>query len=134
MDGSEDAAWPTAWLRASLELAILGSLVAGPRHGYGIAETLAGHGMGRPRGGSLYPALGRLEEAGAVTATWQPGDRGPGRRSYTLTALGRGELAEGLARWRGLGDALEALSTTARADEGGRAHGRQHEKSEDDRA
>ena len=71
--------WPSAWVRAALEPAILGALTAGPLHGYGIAQTLAARGFGTLRGGSLYPVLARLEEAGHVTTRWVEGQAGPGR-------------------------------------------------------
>jgi PadR family transcriptional regulator PadR len=62
-------------------------------HGYGIAQALGGLGFGVPKGGSLYPALARLEEDGALEAAWVPGPSGPARREYTLTARGLDRLA-----------------------------------------
>lgn len=106
--------WPAAWLRAALEPAILGALTAGPLHGYGIAQALADHGFGRLRGGSLYPVLGRLEEAGHITARWAPGDAGPGRKDYELTDAGRAAYRDAVANWRRLGDALADLGATPR--------------------
>ncbi len=53
-----------------LELAILGLLTEQELHGYELKKRLAdtlGHGLGVSFG-SLYPALGRLERAGAVKA------------------------------------------------------------------
>lgn len=81
--------WPPAWIRAGLDLAVLGSLTGGPLHGYGIAQALAGRGFGVLKGGSLYPVLNRLEEAGDVTASWVEGHSGPGRKEYALTDAGR---------------------------------------------
>lgn len=112
--GTAPEAWPSAWVRAALELAILGSLAGGPLHGYGIAQALADHGFGRLRGGSLYPVLGRLEEAGHITARWAPGDAGPGRKDYELTDAGRAAYRDAVANWRRLGDALADLGATPR--------------------
>lgn len=109
-----DAHWPAPWVRAALDLAVLGSLTAGPLHGYAIAQTLAEQGFGRLRGGSLYPVLGRLEEAGAVEASWVEGSGGPGRREYALTPAGRARLDEGLDEWAGLNAALHALTGRTR--------------------
>lgn len=99
--------WPTPWVRAALDLAILGSLVDGSLHGYALAQTLRSRGFGLLRGGSLYPALSRLQEAGHVEATWVEGESGPGRKDYRLTQAGRRHLDEGLAAWRDLTDTLE---------------------------
>ncbi|MDO5635446.1 MAG: PadR family transcriptional regulator [Micrococcus sp.] len=105
-----DGLWPAPWVRAALEPAILGALVSGPLHGYGIAQALADQGFGRLRGGSLYPVLGRLEEQKLVTATWAPGQSGPGRKDYALTPRGRQTYEDALSSWRRLGDALAARS------------------------
>ncbi|WP_298888367.1 PadR family transcriptional regulator [uncultured Serinicoccus sp.] len=102
----ETARWPAAWVRAALDLAVLGSLVPGPRHGYALAQELQDRGFGRLRGGSLYPVLARLEEAGHVAAGWVDAGSGPARKDYRLTAEGRAHLAEGLASWADLGEAL----------------------------
>jgi len=71
-------------------LLILGSLAAGPRHGYAIVgdvEVTSGVVLGP---GTLYGALSRLEEHGLVEAL--PGeDR---RRPYRITAAGSEVLAE----------------------------------------
>lgn len=104
--------WPAPWVRAALDLAILGSLTEGPLHGYALAQTLAERGFGRLKGGSLYPALSRLEEAGLVSTRWVEGENGPGRKDYTLTAEGRGRLDEGIAAWRHLTDTLETTTMT----------------------
>lgn len=99
---SDASSWPAPWVRAALELAILGSLSDGPQHGYALAQSLAARGFGRLRGGSLYPVLGRLEEAGHVSTSWVQADSGPGRKDYTLTDSGRQHLAQGLRSWQDL--------------------------------
>ena len=107
--------WPSAWVRAALEPAILGALTAGPLHGYGIAQTLAARGFGTLRGGSLYPVLARLEEAGHVSTRWVEGKGGPGRKDYALTDAGRAEYADAVASFRALGAALAALGAEGEA-------------------
>ncbi|MDO4240193.1 PadR family transcriptional regulator [Micrococcus sp.] len=117
-DGPAPAAarpWPSAWVRAALELAILGALTAGPLHGYGIAQTLAARGFGTLRGGSLYPVLARLEEAGHVTTRWVEGQGGPGRKDYALTDAGRTAHADAVASFQALGAALAALGAEGEA-------------------
>lgn len=110
---SDAASWPTPWVRAALELAVLASLTEGRLHGYAIAQALAEHGFGLLKGGSLYPVLNRLEGAGDVQAAWVEGQGGPGRREYELTATGRDRLDRELGSWRELADTLTTMSRGA---------------------
>ncbi|WP_181309975.1 PadR family transcriptional regulator [Nocardioides campestrisoli] len=111
--------WPVPWIRAGLDLAVLGSLTRGPRHGYAIAQELAAHGFGLLKGGSLYPVLNRLEEAGSVEAAWVEGTGGPGKRQYHLTAAGRTRLQAELTQWRELADTLSEMARTDDPSTGG---------------
>ncbi|MDO4898199.1 MAG: PadR family transcriptional regulator [Rothia sp. (in: high G+C Gram-positive bacteria)] len=85
--------YPPALMRALLPTAVLACLESQDLHGYGLAEKLEELGFGRLKGGSLYPALSKLEDAGAVTTAWTQGASGPARRLYTLTSQGRERLA-----------------------------------------
>lgn len=95
----QETQWPSSWVRAVLGTAVLAVLEAEELHGYAIAEHLDRRGLGRPKGGSLYPLLGSLEDLGAVETSWVQGERGPGRRVYRLTAAGRARLVEERADW-----------------------------------
>ncbi|MEL4505149.1 PadR family transcriptional regulator [Luteococcus sp. H138] len=105
----KDQYWPSAWVRACLEIAILSTLQDDALHGYAIASRMEEAGLGRLKGGSLYPTLARLEQAGFVEAVWLPGESGPGRKAYTLTTSGREERTRLIASWRDLSNALMAL-------------------------
>ena len=92
-------------LRGHLEAMILSTLERGEAHGLEILHRLeeAGCGLLRLKEGSLYPALYRLEAAGAVKAVWgaEPhGRRGARRRIDGLTAKGRCRLDAGRAEWQ----------------------------------
>lgn len=82
-----------SWLKGVLDLLVLAALTDGESYGYEIAKTLDGAGLGQIRGGTLYPVLNRLEEAGLVEAEFRASERGPGRRYYRLTSAGRETLA-----------------------------------------
>ena len=60
-------------LRGHLEAMVLSTLERGEAHGLEILHRLeeAGCGLLRLKEGSLYPALYRLEAAGAVKAVWE---------------------------------------------------------------
>ncbi|MCM3660040.1 PadR family transcriptional regulator [Georgenia satyanarayanai] len=106
MTDASEPRWPTPWVRAALPTAVLASLEDGALHGYAIAQRLAAGGLGRPRGGSLYPLLSALEADGAVTASWDQGESGPGRRTYALTTTGAERLQHERRAWTALADAL----------------------------
>ncbi|MGI5134888.1 MULTISPECIES: PadR family transcriptional regulator [unclassified Streptomyces] len=82
-----------------LDLAILGFLHDAPLHGYELRKritALTGHV--RPVAEStLYPALKRLEKAGLLARTTQPGSVAAPRHVLTLTDEGREELRRRLA-------------------------------------
>ncbi|MEU6217632.1 PadR family transcriptional regulator [Streptomyces sp. NPDC047022] len=82
-----------------LELAILGFLYDAPLHGYELRKritALTGHV--RPVAEStLYPAIKRLEAAGLLARTTQPGSVAAPRHVLTLTDEGRNELRRRLA-------------------------------------
>src|SRR6516162_3727800 len=92
-------------LRGHLEAMILSTLEQGEAHGLEILHRLeeAGCGLLRLKEGSLYPALYRLEAAGAVKAFWESephGRRGARRRIYRLTPRGQRQLDAGRVEWR----------------------------------
>lgn len=103
-----DPTWPSEWLRGVLETCVLRVLDDGATYGYALAERLDELGLGRLKGGTLYPLLGRMEAAGHVTVEWRAGESGPGRKYYALTDAGRAALADQTARWA-------AFTTTTRA-------------------
>ena len=109
--------WPSPWVRAALGTAILAALEGGPLHGYGIAVALQGRGFGRPKGGSLYPLLTKLESDGAVTATWEQGASGPGRKIYALTDTGRTRLEQERSSWHELAGALRYRDSDERGSQ-----------------
>lgn len=105
--------WPGEWLRGVLEVCVVRVLLDGPTYGYALSQELARAGLGRVKGGTLYPLLGRLEEARLVDVEWQPGEGGPGRKVYALTATGRRHAMDLAARWAAFTDTTRALTDGA---------------------
>jgi transcriptional regulator len=92
---------PAALLQGTLDLLILKALSTGALHGLGAArrvEQITG-GTFVVQPGSLFPALHRLEEAGWLTADWQPSENNRRAKYYTLTKGGRRRLGEETAEW-----------------------------------
>jgi PadR family transcriptional regulator, regulatory protein PadR len=81
-------------LPGTLDLLVLRALIAGPMHGYGIAERLrqVSEQVLDVGEGSLYPALQRLLVNGWVKAEWGLSENNRRARYYTLTASGRKQL------------------------------------------
>lgn len=80
-----------------VEILILRHLRQRPAHGYELRKRVE-HTTGvRLNNNSLYPALRRFEEAGAVTRTEEPQEGRPPRLVYALTPLGRELLHDMLA-------------------------------------
>ena len=82
-----------------LELDLLDALLTSPdAHGFALGQALVAQGERSVLGhGTLYKALGRLEDGGLVTSAWEQGDPAalgrPLRRLYRVTIEGRAALA-----------------------------------------
>ncbi len=78
---------------------IMQAVANGYRYGFDIIDI-----TGMP-GGTVYPALRRLEEAGHLTSRWENpsvarAEPRPPRKYYELTRSGRDALAEAIKRYR----------------------------------
>jgi len=102
----------TQWLRGILDLCVLQALTGGERYGYDIAQSLDQAGLGKVKGGTLYPLLARLKAAGYVSVEWREGDKGPGRKYYFLTPEGRTFLTHQSAQWAAFSDLIDKLLTS----------------------
>ncbi|MFY9933388.1 MAG: PadR family transcriptional regulator [Streptosporangiaceae bacterium] len=80
-----------------VEILILRRLRSGPAHGYELRKRVEQTTGVVLHNNSLYPALKRFEEAGAVTRTAEPQPGRPPRLVYTLTPVGEELLHDMLA-------------------------------------
>jgi DNA-binding PadR family transcriptional regulator len=80
-----------------VEILILRRLRSGPAHGYELRKRVEQTTGVVLHNNSLYPALKRFEEAGAVTKTAEPQPGRPPRLVYTLTPVGEELLHDMLA-------------------------------------
>ena len=81
-------------LPGTLDMLVLRALVAGRKHGYGIAQRLkeTSDDVLQVGESSLYPALQRLLLNGWVEAAWGTSENNRRARFYTLTVAGRKRL------------------------------------------
>jgi len=94
--------------QGTLDLLILKTVALGPVHGYAIAQRLqqiSGDVVQVP-GGSLYPALQRLEQRKWIVAEWGLTDTGREAKFYRLSSLGRKKLSNGSESWHRLAQAI----------------------------
>jgi PadR family transcriptional regulator PadR len=89
-------------LRGTMDLLILKALSWGPSHGYAVARWIehATNDALAVGEGTLYPALHRLEERGAITANWGASENNRQAKFYSLTRSGRTQLRAEAANWR----------------------------------
>lgn len=104
---------PTGWLRGVLEPLLLALLADGEAYGYELSGRLEASGLGRVPGGSLYPALLRLEKQGLIEAEWRAGEGGPGRKYYVLTPVGKGMLADQAEIWERFASSVGSILARA---------------------
>ena len=99
---------PSDLVQGTLDLLILRTLAAGPRHGWAIAKRIqqVSGDVLQVTQGSLYPALHRLEQQGWLKATWAETDTGREAKIYSLTTAGRRQLARELESWDRLSSAI----------------------------
>jgi transcriptional regulator len=95
-------------LQGTLDLLLLRTLSAGPRHGHAIATHIrrTSEDLLKVETGSLYPALHRLEARGWISAEWALSDKGKRARYYRLTPLGRRQLESEQSKWQAFARAM----------------------------
>ena len=106
--------------QGTLDLLLLKIIAVQPTHGYAIAQRLQqiSREIVQVPGGSLYPALHRLENRGLVKSEWRETDNGRDAKFYRLTHKGRTHLNAQTANWRRLAEAVGLILSMA--EEGAR--------------
>src|SRR5262245_31385404 len=106
---------PTTLLQGTLDLLVLKSLLAGERHGLGIARRIeqvtSGAFVVKP--GSLFPALHRMEEAGWLASFWGESENNRRAKYYRLTKAGRRRLKAETDEWARISVAIAAALESA---------------------
>lgn len=104
--------------QGTLDLLILKIVAVQPLHGYAIAQRLQqiSRDIVQVPGGSLYPALHRLENRALLKSDWRETDSGRDAKFYRLTQKGRTHLEAQTVSWRRLAEAIGLI--LALAEEG----------------
>src|SRR5580704_12539679 len=89
--------------QGTLALMVLKTIeMMGPMHGYGIArriEQTSGNLL-TLNYGTLYPALLKLEQEGAITSEWGVSENNRRAKFYKLTRAGRKQLDKEARNWQ----------------------------------
>ena len=98
--------------KGTTPLLVLTVIGDGELYGYEIARQIRERSGGAfaPSEGSLYPTLHRLEQDGALTATWRASERGPRRRYYQVTPNGHRLLQVSLEQWTTFARSVERVA------------------------
>ena len=88
-------------LPGTLDLLILKAVSLGSLHGYAVLQRIEQMTGGAllVEQGALYPALARLEHRGLLATEWGTSENNRRAKYYSLTPLGRRQLAQQLANW-----------------------------------
>ena len=95
-------------LQGTLDMLVMRAVADEALHGYALVHRLkliSGGRLDVPQG-SLYPALHRLENQGALKAEWRLTDTGRAAKFYRLTAKGRKRLDAEVSEWKELSLAI----------------------------
>ena len=89
--------------QGTLALMVLKTIeMMGPQHGYGIArriEQTSGNLLALNYG-TLYPALLKLEQEGAIASEWGVSENNRKAKFYKLTRAGRKQLEKEARDWQ----------------------------------
>jgi transcriptional regulator len=90
------------FVRGTLDVLILKSLVWGPLHGYAITNFIRRQSDDAflVEEGTLYPALWRLESKGSLSAEWGLSENNRKAKFYSLTPEGRRRLRQEIRTWQ----------------------------------
>ena len=100
-------------LQGTLDMLILKTLQWGEQHGYGISQMIraSSGNVLQVETGSLYPALHRLERQGWIKAEWKKSESNQRAKYYTITKLGKEQLASDYERWGRMVATIEGIMT-----------------------
>ena len=103
-------------LQGTLDLLILKTLALSPMHGWGIAQRIQqiSNEALQVGQGSLYPALHRLEYRGSIKSEWAPSENNRRAKFYSLTPVGKKQLAAEQAQWDRMSAAIGLILAQTR--------------------
>lgn len=86
-------------------------------YGYEIVTTLQRKGFHSVKEGTIYPLLLRLEKNGYISSSFRVSERGPARKYYQITDLGREYLAEFVLAWQEVTQLVDFVFSDEKGEE-----------------
>ena len=105
-------------LQGTLDLLVLRTLSAAPKHGYQIARAIKASSQDvlQVEEGALYPALHRIEAKGWIEANWGRSENKRRAKFYALTVEGREALEAQGKSWEEYVAAVARVMSDAPAE------------------
>ena len=86
-------------------------------YGYEIVTTLQKKGFQSIKEGTIYPLLLRLEKNGYISSNFRISERGPARKYYQITDLGKEHLAEFVLAWQEVTQLVDFVFSDEKGEE-----------------
>lgn len=89
-------------VKGSTSLILLQLLEENDMYGYELVKEMegrSGHAL-QVKEGTLYPALHKLEKQQYIEAYWREPDKGPARKYYRITEVGKEILEQKTKEWK----------------------------------
>ncbi len=102
--------------RGVAQYCVLSMLAEREHYGYELVRRLRDMDGLVTSEGTVYPLLGRLNDAGLVTTTWWQSDSGRPRKYYSLTPAGKQALADFRREWVWFRDLVDDVLDIAKED------------------
>ena len=99
----------TQLMKGVLEGCVLAVIARGETYGYEILSILEQSGFEALGEGTLYPVLTRLDRAGLIACRRASSPLGPVRKYYSVTELGKTQLADFRSRYAALTRSAAAI-------------------------
>lgn len=103
-------------LKGVLESCILKLISGNEIYGYQISSKLMEHGF-KIKDGSIYPILLRLEKEKCIQGRMKVSQKGPNRKYYSITEIGREKLVSFYIQWNQLQHLVGSLIGKENEDE-----------------
>jgi len=105
---------PLTVLRGTLDVLVLKALTWGPMHGFEITAWLEARATGNLDivDSALYQSLYRFEARRLFNADWAATENNRRARYYSVTAVGRAELRNEIARWNRYAETVTGILNT----------------------
>lgn len=93
----------------AVSLWLLLLLAERPMYGYEIIKELEKKfsGYWKPKTGTIYPALEKLERSKSITSKVEFMDKTPDRKHYAITTKGQAELSDSMVHWSKMAEIIE---------------------------